>query len=170
MNINNKTLKLVYGALFAAIITVATMFIHFPALKGYFHLGDAFVMLSGVLLGPLFGGLSAGIGSMLSDVLLGYTAFAPITFPVKFIAAFLVGTIFERIKDRELKPYIRIALADVSGAIVIVLGYFVFEIFYEGLYAAALEILPNVLQVTSGVIISSILYSAAPIRARVYHG
>ena len=167
MNINNKTLKLVYGALFAALTTVATMFIHLPTLKGYVHLGDAFVMLSGIFLGPLYGGLSAGIGSMLSDVLLGYTAFAPITFVAKFLAAFVIGHVFKMINNKNLKPFIKVSLADFLGAVAIVLSYFVFEIFYEGFYAAALEILPNVLQVVSGIIISSALYSLIPVKIQI---
>ena len=72
MNTPNKTLKLVVAALFAALTTVATMFIQIPTLKGYIHLGDCFVILSGILLGPVYGACAAGIGSMLADVLTGY--------------------------------------------------------------------------------------------------
>ena len=53
---------------------------------------------------------------------------------------------------------VKTVFSGLVAAVTIVLGYFVFEIFYEGFPAAVLEILPNVVQVTSGIIISTILY------------
>ena len=58
-----KTLKLVIAALLAAMTCVATMVIKIPltATGGYINLGDCIVVLSGILLGPLYGGLAAGL-------------------------------------------------------------------------------------------------------------
>ncbi len=57
----------------AALTCIATMIIHIPTPGlGYIHFGDGMVLLSGILLGPLYGSLSAGIGSMLADVFSGY--------------------------------------------------------------------------------------------------
>lgn len=55
--------KLVMAALFAALCCVATMSIKIPvpATNGYIHPGDAMVILSGIFLGPVIGGLAAGI-------------------------------------------------------------------------------------------------------------
>lgn len=72
MTSQSKTTKLVFAALFAALTTVATMFIHYTTLKGYIHLGDCMVLLSGFLLGPVYGAAAGGIGSMLADVFSGY--------------------------------------------------------------------------------------------------
>ena len=57
----NKTLRLVMAALLAAMTCVATMVIKIPitATGGYINLGDCIVLLSGILLGPLYGGLAA---------------------------------------------------------------------------------------------------------------
>ena len=59
----SKTLKLVIAALMASMACVATMVIKIPipATGGYINLGDSIVLLSGVVLGPLYGGLAAGI-------------------------------------------------------------------------------------------------------------
>ena len=66
---NMKTKKLIFAALFAALTCVATMIIKVPTpTMGYIHPGDSIVLLSGFLLGPLYGGLAAGIGSMFSDL------------------------------------------------------------------------------------------------------
>ena len=58
----SKTLKLVIAALMASMACVATMVIKIPipATGGYINLGDSIVLLSGVVLGPLYGGLAAG--------------------------------------------------------------------------------------------------------------
>ena len=57
--------KIVMTALFAALACAATMAIRIPTpgTGGYIHPGDALVVLSGILLGPIYGGLAAGLGS-----------------------------------------------------------------------------------------------------------
>ncbi len=39
---------------------LATFIIKIPVFQGYIHLGDAFTLLSGIILGPLYGALPAG--------------------------------------------------------------------------------------------------------------
>ena len=66
---NQNIKKLVTAALLAAMTCVATMIIKIPTPTfGYIHPGDGFVLLCGVVLGPLPGALAAGIGSMFSDI------------------------------------------------------------------------------------------------------
>ena len=62
MNANLK--KLVTAALFAALACAATMAVRIPTpgTGGYIHPGDAVVILCGVILGPGWGFLAAGIG------------------------------------------------------------------------------------------------------------
>ena len=52
---NTKVRKLTTTALFMALTCVATSIIKIPTVGtgGYVHPGDAFVVLSGILLGPL---------------------------------------------------------------------------------------------------------------------
>ena len=48
--------KYVLSALFAALCCIATMLIQCPSpTGGYIHLGDGFVILSGIILGPIYG-------------------------------------------------------------------------------------------------------------------
>ena len=84
-----KTKSMVFAALFAALACVATMSLHIPTpgTGGYIHPGDAIVVLSGILLGPIYGGLAAGLGSALADLLAGYMVYVPITFIVKAVIA-----------------------------------------------------------------------------------
>ena len=63
---NQNIKKLVTAALLAAMTCVATMIIKIPTPTfGYIHPGDGFVLLCGVVLGPLPGALAAGIGNFL---------------------------------------------------------------------------------------------------------
>ncbi len=65
-----------------------------PLGKAMIHFGNIFCLLSGMLLGGVRGGLAAGIGSMLYDVLdPAYISECWITFINKFMMAFLCGII-----------------------------------------------------------------------------
>lgn len=57
------------------------------------HFGNVFSILSGLLFGPVAGGLSAGIGSALSDLMGKYASEAWITFIIKFAMGFVAGVI-----------------------------------------------------------------------------
>ena len=96
--------KHVITALFAALTFAATMAIRIPTpgTSGYIHPGDALVILSGVILGPSYGFLAAGIGSALADLLGGYFIYVPITFVIKGLIALLSGLIYQK-AGREAK-------------------------------------------------------------------
>nr|WP_027871326.1 ECF transporter S component [[Eubacterium] cellulosolvens] len=115
------------AAMFAALTFLATSVLKIPTpTLGYIHIGDAFVLLSGVLFGPLTGGLSAGLGSALADLLGGYVIWAPFTFVVKFLTAFTAALVFRFITSRtggkhsDILPMI---LAGFAGETVMVIGY-----------------------------------------------
>lgn len=58
------------------------------------HVANAFCLLSGLLLGPVGGGLSAGIGSFLYDLTNpAYISGSPFTFVFKFLLAFVCAKI-----------------------------------------------------------------------------
>ena len=135
-----------------------------PGTGGYIHPGDAIVILSGVILGPVYGFLAAGIGSCMSDLLGGYLTYVPITFLVKGLVALLAALAYRK---AAVSPKGRIAGVVLGGIIDIVLvagGYFLFEYVLYGIGAAA-SIPANIIQGVSGLIISLILYpilSAVP--------
>lgn len=137
---NRQVRKLVLAALFAALSCVMTLVIQIPAPTGHVNLGDVGVLLSGWLLGPLWGGAAAGIGSALAD-LLSWPAYAPATFVIKFAMAAAAALIFRSGKKRGHKR-----LAMVSGAVaaeaVMVGGYFIYESLVLGVGAAAAASVP----------------------------
>lgn len=159
---NTKTRKLIMAALMAALTCIATMVIKVPSPTGYIHLGDGLVLLSGIILGPLYGGAAAGIGSMFADLFLGYAGFAPATLVIKALAAITGSIIYHFLAGIIVQKKARIAVticAGIGGGIVVTLGYFIFEGYIMGLgYAAAASSVPfNLVQNAFGIIVSSLL-------------
>lgn len=158
MNSNLK--KMVMAALFAALACVATMSIRIPTpgTGGYIHPGDAIVILSGVILGPVWGLLAAGIGSAMADFLGGYFLYVPITFVIKGAVAFAAGTIYKKIGKTSKSRYTAVVFSGVGDIILVAGGYFLCEIMLYGVSAAAASIPANLIQGVSGLIISVVLY------------
>lgn len=88
------------------------------------HLGNAMCLLAGFVLGPVGGGLAAGIGSELYDLLLGDFIFIPFYFVFKFLMAF-AGAGFARLLEKES---VRPTTAYVAGASVGQLLYLVLHL------------------------------------------
>lgn len=162
MTINTKlgTKELAAIAVMGALTTVATMFfqVPFPTTGGFFNLGDAVVVTTALIFGPLVGALAGGVGSGLADILLGYGVFAPYTLVIKGLEGFMVGYIARDIKEQ---PKIRVILAWLVGGFVIVAGYWVAEAYLMGLgtATATAEIIINLPQAIGSVIGIPIAYA-----------
>ena len=156
---NNNLKKLILAALFAALSCVATMSIRIPTpgTSGYIHPGDAIVILSGVILGPVWGFLAGGIGSALSDLIGGYFIYVPITFVIKGLVALAAGLLYQKVGKNQKSRYIAVILGGVADIILVAGGYFVCEFFIYGAGAAA-SIPANIIQGVGGLVISCILY------------
>ena len=156
---NNNLKKLILAALFAALSCVATMSIRIPTpgTGGYIHPGDAIVILSGVILGPVWGFLAGGIGSALSDLIGGYFIYVPITFVIKGLVALAAGLLYQKVGKNQKSRYIAVILGGVADIILVAGGYFVCEFFIYGAGAAA-SIPANIIQGIGGLVISCILY------------
>ena len=156
---NNNLKKLILAALFAALSCVATMSIRIPTpgTSGYIHPGDAIVILSGVILGPVWGFLAGGIGSALSELIGGYFIYVPITFVIKGLVALAAGLLYQKVGKNQKSRYIAVILGGVADIILVAGGYFVCEFFIYGAGAAA-SIPANIIQGVGGLVISCILY------------
>ena len=157
MKLNVK--KLVMTALFAALACVATMSIRIPTpgTNGYIHPGDAVVILSGIILGPVYGFLAGGIGSAMADLLGGYFIYVPITLIIKGLIALISGIIYQRFGKTQKIRYICVALGGITDIVLVAGGYFICEFFMYGAGAAA-SIPANLIQGAGGLIISLVLY------------
>lgn len=153
-----RTKTMVRTAVFAALTLISTFIIKIPTpgTGGYIHPGDALVILSGIILGPVYGAAAAGIGSALADILGGYFFYAPVTLLIKAIIAFVSGLIFNGRMIKIRSERIKCILCGLFATVFVALGYFSFEYFIYGTAAAA-SIPANLIQGLSGLVISSIL-------------
>lgn len=152
---DKKIRKLVIGAMMAALTYVATMVIQIPSpMNGYVNLGDCFVLLSGWLLGPWYGGAAAGIGSMLTDLLSGYGHYAPGTFVIKGLDALVAALLFRTMGRTSTAALV----SGLVGEAIMVAGYFGYAalLLGKGLGAAA-SIPGNLVQATMGLLIGFLL-------------
>ncbi len=150
----NKTKKIVFCALFAALTCVATMVIKIPSpLSGYINLGDSVVLLSGWLLGPVYGFCAAAIGSALADIFYGYIVYFPATFIIKGLMAALFYQLYVKIKNKKAN----LLASAVAAEAIMALGYYLFEGFLYGFKAAVINIPANLIQAAAGLITGLIL-------------
>jgi uncharacterized membrane protein len=92
-------------AVFTAFVAAATSVfsVYIPATTGYFNVGEIMVYTSALLMGPYVGAFAGGVGSMLSDLSLGYPYFAPGTLVIKGLEGFIVGYLASRTLGRATK-------------------------------------------------------------------
>lgn len=154
----NHLLKLVTASVFAALICVATMVISIPipATNGYINLGDCVILLGAVILGPAYGAVAAGLGSMLSDLLLGYAYYAPGTLVIKALTALCAAMLFRAANKKIKLPFLPAAIA---AECVMTAGYFLYESTVLGYGLAAAAAIPsNLIQAGAAVLLDSILF------------
>ncbi len=156
-----KLRRLVLAALFAALCTVMTLVSQIPSsIQGYVNLGDCAVLLSAWVLGPLYGGAAAGIGSMLADLLSGYAHYAPGTLVIKFCMALAAGLIFRALSSRGTGwlPAAQ-GLSGLASGGILVGGYFGYACLWLGKGLAAASSIPgNVVQAAFGLIAAVLVY------------
>lgn len=159
----NALQKIVLSGVFAAIIATVTYFvIPVPITHGYVNLGDCFVILCALVLGPTYGFLAAGIGSCLADLLTGFFVYAPATFIIKGLMVLAVYFIAGKMKERF--SIIRTVLGALVAETVMVLGYLLFELAIYG--GGAFTSIPgNCIQAIfggcAGIILSSVLFKTS---------
>lgn len=104
-----------------ACISTLVIRIPIPATTGYFNIGDVFVLLGALWLGPVAGLVIGAVGPTLADAI-GYPQFILATCIVKGLEGLLAGLIAAAsagLRSKVAAAYI--------GAAWMVLGYFVFE-------------------------------------------
>ena len=148
--------------IFGAFTCVVTMVIAFPipATNGFINIGDAVVMITGLMFGPIIGGIAGGIGSSLADLFLGYAIYAPATLVIKGLEGFFVGLIANPKKNYRWNY--RDFIAVVVGGFTMIIGYFLYEVMIYGLPSALYEfILNSIIQFGLGSIIALAFIFAA---------
>ena len=153
----NRTREMAIAAMLTALVCITTMIITIPSpLKGYLNLGDGVVLLAGWLLSPGYGFVAAGLGSAMADVFSGYIVYAPATFVIKGLMAFVACCGYKVLAQNSNRRVSRL-IPGILAEVVMVLGYFVFEGFLYGFIPSAINIPANSVQGMAGLVLGCIL-------------
>lgn len=173
---HNTMQKPVLAAMFAALTCVSTMVIQIPAPTGYVNAGDVMALLAGFCLGPVYGGVSAGLGAALADLLLGYGMYAPGTFVIKGLVAVIASLLLSVYYKLKKEPSVsRLLVCTIPAEIFMALGYFTYETIILKVGAGAAAAIPaNLMQGLVGVAASTLLfrllYQIPALRERFWKG
>lgn len=114
--------NIVLVGVLAAMVCVATTFLHVPIVGGgYVHMGDAVIYLAAALLPTPYAMAAAAVGAGLADVLV-----APMWAPFTVVIKAVMVLAFTAKKERLLCG--RNALAVVIAGVIGVAGYYVAEV------------------------------------------
>ncbi|MFX1378398.1 MAG: ECF transporter S component [Promethearchaeota archaeon] len=141
--IPNNALLISMIAIFTALTCLLTFIVPLtiPATGGYINLGDIGVMISGILFGPIIGGIAGGLGSAITDIFLAPLYVFP-TLIIKGLEGFIVGFIANP-KKNYLKFNYRDIIAVILGGLIMIFGYLITEIIIYGFPAAIFEFFFN---------------------------
>ena len=127
------------AAVFTAFVFVATATFSagIPATQGYFNVGEIMVYTTALLMGPYVGAFAGGVGSMLSDVFLGFPQFAPGTLVIKATEGFVVGYLGNRALSNISSRTWRGITAGLGLVVASIIGY-VGASYWSGEYTVTL--------------------------------
>ena len=152
----NRTQKLAFASLFAALTFVAT-WVAFPTpLGGNVNLGDCILLVSAWLSLEPWSIFTAAIGASLADLAAGYAIYAPATFVIKALMV-LVAVLIKRGMPK-LPTVWRALLSGAIAELVMVAGYFLYEGILYGFVAALVNIPFNLVQGGIAITAATVLF------------
>ena len=174
-NSNVLITRIVFTGVMAAIICVITTF-RIPLGQSKVHFANSLCLLAGLLLGPVWGGTAAGLGSAIYDVLLGgYTYEAVITFVSKFAMAWVTGMLYQKwVLRKEEKSWkenlLPLIISCVLGALTYVALYmlktWIFKMYVEPVPADTIpgimvaKLVPSLINAAFAVVTAPIFFHA----------
>lgn len=160
MKQESKLLKLIFAGVMAAMVYVVTLF-RFPLLGSKVHFANAVCLLSGMLLGPVWGGTAAGLGSALYDAFGGgYDALnVLITFVSKFAMAWICGALTRK-AGYEKAGIVRIVAACAVGALSYVALYLFKSLLMYGWAGMVSRIPASVINACAAIVAAPVFFHA----------
>jgi uncharacterized membrane protein len=131
-------------AVMSALVAVGTLLVRIPnPMGGYFNVGDVMIFVTALTFNPIIGGVAGGLGSAIADII-GFPLFAVPTLVIKGLEGLLASLISDK------KRVYRDVLAVVVAGTVMVLGYFLVELYLWGIGGALAEVPANIAQIAIG--------------------
>lgn len=141
--VKNRIRTIAISGVFAALVFIGTE-LRIPTAIGYINLGDAVILISSFLIGPL-AAFPAAIGSALGDLVAGYPVYIFPTFIIKGLMGLTAGFVLKSDGEKKIN-LIRRILAGLAAEIIMVAGYFGAEVILYGISAAAGSVPFNLVQ------------------------
>ena len=142
----------------AAAVYVVTLF-RFPLLGSKVHFANAVCLLAGLLLGPVPGGLAAGLGSAIYDLMAGYGAETIITFVSKFAMAWVCGKVFLAFGQKRFQID-RLAVASACGAFTYVALYMLKSLIMYGWGGVVSRFPASIINAVVAIIAAPVFFTA----------
>ena len=163
-----STKWIAYTALFTAFV-VATNFI--PAIAtpvGRIYWVDGVVLLAAYLLDPIAAFIAGGIGSLLYDVFQSPSMMLP-SLLIHGLQGAVVSALLHLVPPRRLGKWewIKALVCSLVGAVIVVMGYFIYRVITRGTPVAVASIPRNVVQEIIGISIAMVLCYATTFKLQL---
>ncbi len=155
---SKKISRIVFAAILAAAIAVATRFTQIPIFggQGYVHAGDTFILLAAAFLPTPYAVMAAALGGAIADLTAGYAVYVLPTAVIKGLVALLF---FGKKGGRLVCK--RSVISAIASVFVTPVGYYVAEVIMFGSFAAPLlGVVWNLCQGTVSAILFCVLGKA----------
>ena len=154
-----RTQKLAFAALFGALV-FATTWVSFPSpFGGNVNLGDCILLITAWMPLEPWSIFAAAIGATLTDLAAGYAIYAPATFAIKALMV-TVAVLIKRGLPK-LPTVWSALLSGMAAELLMVAGYFTYEVLLYGVGTALLNVPFNLMQggiaITAAIIFSFVL-------------
>ena len=147
---------------FAALVFIGTE-LKIPTAIGYMNLGDGVILIASYFLGPA-AFFPAAIGSALGDLIAGYPVYIAPTFVIKGLMGLVAALIMSMSHDKKIAGVLIRIFAGIVAELIMVGGYFVFEMFMYGTEAALGSVAFNFIQAGVAIVISIPLTCAIKVK------
>lgn len=163
-----STKWIAYTALFTAFV-VATNFI--PAIAtpvGRIYWVDGVVLLAAYLLDPVAAFIAGGVGSLLYDVFQSPSMMLP-SLLIHGLQGAVVSALLHLVPPRRLGKWewIKALICSLIGAVIVVLGYFIYRVVTRGTPVAVASIPRNIVQEIIGISIAMVLCYATTFKLQL---
>lgn len=149
--------KIALTGVLMALVIISILFIKIPTFNGYVHIADSFILVSGVL-GPFSAFIVGGVGALLSDIIVGYPAYAPWSLILHGFQGVIMALVL--LKAKKMNYLLFFIAGSVISFFTVVLGYAIAEYVLFGTLATALSTIPfNIFQILVGSGIGTALYA-----------
>ena len=154
-----KIQRLVWGAMFCALVFAAT-WISVPAPSvGNVNLGDAAILLASWMLGGAWAAIASGVGAALTDLVSGYAVYAPATLVIKLLMSVVAMSLLRLGGRLSRRVWLLRVLSAALAEVVMIVGYFLYESLVLGYGVAAVASIPfNAVQGAVGIALALAAY------------